>query len=117
MKKLLFLSIMLFNLITFAQPTHNNTDGELNTETPTSKFVQGAFTAGIINLSTNSFNRGKDKWLTYLISIGGSLVLEGLLNSKNTNLEKMTFVATGAVSVNVTIEIFRSKTRRKYCNY
>lgn len=109
MKKLFTILMLIVSITLVAQEQpHNNTKGELNTNTPTSKFVQGALTGTALYVVSNSLQRGNNKWISHTISIVGSILFEGLTN-KQTNLEKMSFVGGGAITVNVTFEIFKPK--------
>jgi len=108
MKKLFSILMLIVSITLVAQEKpHNNSKG-LNTNTPTSKFVQGAFTGTILYVVSNELQRGDNKWISHTISIAGSILFEALTN-KNTNLELAGFNAGGAVTVNLTFEIFKAK--------
>lgn len=100
--------IVIFILFFGAQMNaqHNNSK-ELNTNTPTSKFVQGAFTGTALYIVANELQR-ENKWISHTVSILGSLLFEAVTNKK-TNLELLGFNGGGALSVNITFEIFKGK--------
>lgn len=112
MKNLLLIILILFSINTFSQekkdnPMHN----EVNMETNSGKFYQGVFTGAFVNLTVNEFTEDeRKKWLKHPISLVTSILLELVFN-KNSNLQKQAFVGLGAVTVNVTFEIFKSKRR------
>lgn len=108
MKKLFTILMLIVSITLVAQEKPHNNSKELNTNTPTSKFVQGAFTGTALYIVSNELQRGDNKWISHTISIVGSMLFEGLTN-KQTNLEKMSFVGGGAITVNITFEIFKPK--------
>lgn len=86
---------------------------EINTNSYGSKFAQGALTGTALFAVSNSLNKGENRFISHLISIGGSVLLNSLIE-KETNFKSISSVGTGAISVNLTFEIFKKKRRKCY---
>jgi len=104
MRKFLIFLFLLVTVLTRAQSIETDSEG--------SKIAQGAFTGTALFLVSNTVQQGENRWLSYLISIGGAMLLESTLN---TNLRSSSYVLSGAVAVNLSFEIFKPK-RRKCLN-
>lgn len=113
MKKL-FIFLLTFCVYSiFAQEEKNPSRNELDMETNSGKIFQGAFIGGFTYLTVEQFTRNKkSNWLKKPLSIIVPLVYELVLN-KATNSQKQLFVVTGALSVNLTIDIFKPRKRLK----
>lgn len=90
---------------------HENKKGELSLETNSGKLFQGAFIGAATYYTIQEFGTLKEEWqwLKIPISILTSYLFEITANSKKTTTEKQLFVATGALSVTVTIELFKGR--------
>jgi len=84
----------------------------IDTDSKGSKIAQGVFTGTALFIVANSLQGGENRWLSYLISIGGAMLLESTLN---TNLRSSSYVLGGAIIINTSFEIFKPK-RRKCLN-
>lgn len=114
MKKLLTLLILLFSINIYSQQNNeemNSSRNEINLESDSGKFYQGVFVGAFSYLIIQQITfESKDEWVKIPLSILTAFSYEMLLNSETTG-KKQSFVLLGAVSVNFTFEIFKSKRR------
>ena len=113
MKKLIIITALFFSLLGYSQEqskTHSK-KGELSLETNSGKAFQGAFIGAATYYTIQEFGtlREEWQWLKIPISVLTSYLFEITANSKKTTTEKKLFVATGALSVTVTIELFKGR--------
>lgn len=115
MKKILFLLIFIIfspRLCAQAEEKHDNKRGELNFETNTGKFFQGAIISSFTYFTLQQFTKdSKEEWIKIPLSILTAYFYEAAFN-KGTNDQKQLFVLSGAVTVTVSFEIFKGKRRR-----
>jgi len=117
MKKQIIIVALFLSLMGYSQEPqepakpHNNKKGELSLETNSGKAFQGAFIGTATYLTLQQFGNFKEEWqwLKVPISVLTSYAYEVILNKNKTTTEKQLFVAGGALSVTVTIELFKGK--------
>lgn len=80
-------------------------------ETNSGKLFQGAVTGAMTYYTVQQFSTLKEEWqwLKVPISVLTSYLFEVVANKSKTTTEKQLFVATGALTVTVTIELFKNR--------